>query len=57
MSIFGGVDMNNIEVVDFIKVIGNFSKGGVFCFGYMVVDENYIIIFMVSEFNFWMEKC
>lgn len=51
MSIFGGVDMNNIEVVDLTKVIGNPSKGGASCFGYTVVDENHIIISMASEFN------
>lgn len=57
MSIFGGVDMNNIEVVDLTKVIGNPSKGGASCFGYPVVDDDHIIISMASEFNLWMKKC
>lgn len=55
MSIFGGVDMNNIEAVDLTKVIGDPSKGGASRFGYTVVDDDHIIISMASKFNLQME--
>lgn len=56
MSIFGGVDMYNIEVVDLTKVIGDSSKGGASCFGYTVVDDDHIIISTASEFNLQTKK-